>query len=67
MLLPNFRVKKLTTGKASVNHAILESEKTAAYQRGGRADMPSQNHLMNDGCWNRQLKAARSAQRKRGF
>ncbi|AWR91479.1 hypothetical protein FND55_03565 [Lactobacillus paracasei subsp. paracasei] len=67
MLLPNFRVKKLTTGKAFASHAILEAEKTAAYQRGGRAEMPSQNHLMNDGCWNRQLKAARSAQRKRGF
>ncbi len=38
MLFPNFRVKKLTTGKAFASHAILEAEKTAAYQRGGRAE-----------------------------
>ena len=34
-------------------------EKAAACNRDGRAEMPSQNHLMNDGCWNKQLKAAR--------
>ncbi|EPD11329.1 hypothetical protein Lpp48_04707, partial [Lacticaseibacillus paracasei subsp. paracasei Lpp48] len=59
-----FSSKKTNYWKAFASHAILEAEKTAAYQRGGRAEMPSQNHLTNDGCWNRHLKAARSAQRK---